>query len=64
MKAWHDRCLSVVEIAEYLGVSDDSVYRWINDNGLPAHRVGRMWKFKKDEVDQWVRNGGAADGSK
>jgi hypothetical protein len=27
---------------------------------MPAHRMGRLWKFKKDEVDEWVKAGGAA----
>jgi hypothetical protein len=27
---------------------------------MPGHRIGRFWKFKKDEVDSWVRDGGAA----
>ncbi|QKL50929.1 methylation-associated defense system helix-turn-helix domain-containing protein MAD1 [Ralstonia pseudosolanacearum] len=56
-----DRWLSVEEIAEYLGVSKDTVYAWISKRNMPAHRVGRFWKFKSDEVDQWVRSGGAAD---
>jgi hypothetical protein len=28
---------------------------------MPGHKVGRLWKFKKDEVDAWVRGGGAAE---
>ncbi|WP_275096152.1 methylation-associated defense system helix-turn-helix domain-containing protein MAD1 [Sedimenticola hydrogenitrophicus] len=56
-----ERWLSVEEIAEYLGVSKDTVYAWINKRKLPAHRIGRFWKFKADEVDGWVRSGGAAE---
>lgn len=56
-----DRWLSVEEIAEYLGVSKDTVYAWINKLEMPAHRIGRFWKFKSDEVDEWVRSGGAAE---
>lgn len=54
-----DRWLSVDEIVEYLGVSRDTIYAWIADRSLPAHRVGRLWKFKKDAVDAWVQSGGA-----
>jgi len=54
-----DRWLSVDEIAEYLGVKRDTVYKWIDRKGMPAHRVGRLWKFMKAEVDDWVRSGGA-----
>ena len=56
-----DRWLSVDEISEYLGVSKDTVYTWISAKVMPAHRVGRLWKFKRDEVDGWVKSGGAAD---
>ena len=55
-----DRWLSVEEIADYLGISRDTVYTWLNTRGLPGHRIGRLWKFKRDEVDAWVRGGGAA----
>lgn len=56
-----NRWLSVDEIGKYLGVSSDTVYRWIDKRGMPAHRVGRLWKFKKEQVDVWVEAGGAAD---
>jgi excisionase family DNA binding protein len=56
-----DRWLSVEEIATYLGIKRDTVYRWINEKQMPAHRMGRLWKFKRDEVDEWVRKGGASE---
>jgi excisionase family DNA binding protein len=49
-----DRWLSVDEIAAYLGIKRDTVYKWIDQKRMPAHRVGRLWKFKKEEVDRWV----------
>jgi excisionase family DNA binding protein len=55
-----DSYLSVEQIAEYLGVSKDTVYTWITAKAMPAHRLGRLWKFKKEEVDGWVKSGGAA----
>lgn len=58
-----ERWVSVEEVAVHLGVNKDSVYRWVNGKGLPAHRVGRLFRFKLSEVDEWVRAGGAADGS-
>ncbi len=56
-----DRWLSVDEIAAYLGIKRDTVYKWIADKQMPAHRVGRLWKFRKEEVDGWVRAGKAAE---
>lgn len=55
---------SVDEVAKHLGVARDSIYRWIEARGLPAHKIGRLWKFKLSEVDQWVRAGGAEGGEK
>ena len=57
--AMTDRWLSVEEIAEHLGISKDTVYAWISKKAMPAHRVGRFWKFQRVEVDAWVRSGGA-----
>ena len=53
---------AVEDVARHLGVAKDSVYRWIDHRGLPAHKIGRLWKFKLSEVDAWVRMGGV-DGS-
>ncbi|WP_299733347.1 helix-turn-helix domain-containing protein [uncultured Endozoicomonas sp.] len=56
-----DRWLSMTEICKHLGVSNDTVYKWIEKQGMPGHRMGRLWKFKKYEVDDWVKSGGAAE---
>lgn len=48
-------------ITDYLGVSRETVLQWINNRNMPAHKVGRLWKFKISEVDKWIRSGGAAD---
>ena len=61
MAEMEDRWLSVDEICKHLGISSDTVYRWIDRFNMPAHRMGRLWKFKKDEVDAWVKAGGAAE---
>jgi excisionase family DNA binding protein len=55
-----DRWMSVEEIGAYLGISKDTVYTWVNERRMPGHKVGRFWKFKTDEVDGWIRAGGAA----
>ena len=52
---WH----SAGEIAQYLGVVEDTVYRWIEHRGLPAHKVGKLWKFKTEEIDDWIKSGKA-----
>lgn len=60
MADMEDRWLSVEEISKHLGISSDTVYRWIESHRMPAHRLGRLWKFKKNEIDNWVKAGGAS----
>ena len=55
------RLLSVEEICQYLGLSRDTVYKWISERQMPGHKIGRLWKFNKMEVDEWVLGGVAND---
>lgn len=52
---------SVEEVATHLRVSKETVYRWLEKGKIPAHRVGKQWRFKASEVDEWVRSGSASD---
>ena len=54
-EAW----VSVDAAAKHLSVAKDSIYRWIEQKRLPARRVGRLWKFKLSQIDEWVLAGGA-----
>src|SRR4051812_41893177 len=51
--------VSVDDVAAHLGVRKDSIYRWIEQRGLPAQKIGKLWKLKLSEVDEWVRVRGA-----
>lgn len=55
-----DRWLSMREICEYLGVSHDTVSRWITSYNMPATKLGKCWKFKQNLVDLWIAEGGPA----
>jgi len=54
-----DKWLSVEDISEYLGVKKNTVYKWLQNGGIPSHKIGRLWKFKKKEVDDWITTGAA-----
>lgn len=56
-----DRWLSVIEIAHYLGISKETVYRWVESSKIPAHKIGKQWKFKISEVDRWITSGKASE---
>jgi excisionase family DNA binding protein len=65
-KERHDieKWASMEELRDYLDVSREAILRWIKNRGLPAHKVGKLWKFKFSEVDEWIRSGGAEDPDK
>ena len=56
-----ERWLNMEEICKHLSVTNDTVYKWIKEKGMPASRVGRRWMFKREEVDEWIRSGNAAE---
>ena len=49
--------VSLEQVADHLTVSKDTIRNWIKEGLLPAYRVGKMYKFKLSEVDQWVCEG-------
>jgi excisionase family DNA binding protein len=48
------KLLSVKELASYLDVSIRQIYRLIG-NGMPSLRVGKYHRFKKDDIDKWIK---------
>ncbi|NIA29737.1 MAG: excisionase family DNA-binding protein [Actinobacteria bacterium] len=50
-----ERLLSAEDICEYFGIGRDTLYKLIYNKGLPAYRLGKLWKFKKKEVDRWLK---------
>lgn len=55
------RYLLVRDVCEYLNVSDETIYKWVRENFISAHRVGKRWMFDREEIDQWVKSGQAAE---
>ena len=55
-----ERWVDVEEVAAHLDVRKFSIYRWIESKGLPAHRAGRLLRFKLSEIDDWMRRGGGS----
>ena len=60
MSEINEKWSSLEETAEYLGVTKDTIRSWIRKTDIPAHKVGRLWKFKFSEVDEWVKSGKSA----
>jgi len=48
----NDRYLSDAEICTYLGIKRDTDYKYISEKDMPAHRLGKLSKFKISEFDE------------
>ena len=59
-----ERLYSVEEIANHIGVSKDTIRAWIKKETIPYYKVGRQYKFKLSEIDEWVASGKSADADK
>lgn len=51
-----ERWVGIEEVTAHLQVAKESIYRWSQSKGFPAHRVGRLFRFKLSEVDTWVKD--------
>lgn len=52
---------SLEEIADHLGVSKDTIRNWIKKDVIPNRRIGKQYKFRISEVDEWVESGKSAE---
>ena len=50
--------VGIADVAAHLQAARDSIYRWVETKDFPAHRVGRLLRFRLSEVDEWVRTSG------
>ena len=59
--AVNEKWISLEEAADYLGIKPVTIRSWIrNNNDIPAHKIGKQWKFKRSELDAWVKSGKSA----
>lgn len=61
-KTKKDNFISLEDAAEYLNIKPVTLRKWIKTkSNLPAHQIGRLWKFKQSELDEWVNSGKSAE---
>lgn len=51
-----DRLMTIDEVAAYMQVSRFTLYRLAKNRFIPATKVGRQWRFEKEEIDRWIRD--------
>jgi excisionase family DNA binding protein len=47
--------LTVHDVAHYLRLSEAKVYRMAREGSVPAFRIGKSWRFRRDVIDEWTR---------
>lgn len=51
-----DTWMTLEEVAQYLKVSKDSIYRLAQKGEMPASKIGNLWRFKREEIDEWMKS--------
>ena len=55
-----DVWIGIDQAASYMGVSKETIRNWIKKTDIPAHKIGKLWKFKQSELDEWIKSGRSA----
>lgn len=59
-----DKWFNIEDVAEYLSITEETARTWLKEGKLPAYRVGKRFKFKLSDIDEWVRSGKINEGEK
>ena len=46
--------MTIQEVAEYLRVSERTIYDWASKGQVPCGKLGSIWRFKRSEIEKWV----------
>ena len=61
MVTGNEKWSSIEEIADHIQVHKDTIRIWIKRGEIPAHKIGKQWRFRISEIDEWVSSGKSAD---
>lgn len=59
-ESYVENWIGIEEAANHLGVNKDTIRNWIKKTNIPARKIGKLWKFKLSELDEWVKSGNSA----
>ena len=48
--------LTVDEISDYLKIPRSTIYKLVREGKIPAQKIGRHWRFRKEAIDRWLEN--------
>ena len=56
----NDNWIGIEDAASYMGVTKETIRNWIKKTDIPAHKIGKLWKFQKNELEKWIKSGKSA----
>ena len=54
--------MNIRQASQYLGVSPDTLYKYVGEQKIPAFKLGNRWRFKKSKLDEWMEEKSQPDG--
>ncbi|MCA9633676.1 MAG: helix-turn-helix domain-containing protein [Myxococcales bacterium] len=51
-----DDILTIKEVAEYLKLTERTLYRLVQDGQVPGFKVGNSWRFKRGDIERWIED--------
>jgi excisionase family DNA binding protein len=60
----HNEILTLEEVAAYLRLKPQTIYKWAQEKRIPAAKIGREWRFRKSVIDRWLDDQMFGDGSR
>ena len=56
----HENYIGIEVAALFLNIKPVTLRKWVKDKSVPAHKIGKQWKFKRSELEEWVKSGESA----
>ena len=56
----NENYIGIEDAALFLNIKPVTLRKWVKDKSVPAHKIGKLWKFKRSELEEWVKSGESA----
>ena len=50
----HNEIMTIEEVAKYLKMTPQTVYKWAQDGQIPGTKLGKEWRFRRRIIDEWL----------
>lgn len=61
MGSINDKWLTIDELAAYLKMGRTKLYTMAPKGNIPGSKIGSQWRFDREEIDEWIKSGRAAN---